>query len=280
MNYDSFYEGTVALEDVSKLYDIDNTSPTITLAAKIVNGVKQFIDWLIRLILKVMNSIRNLWNKLNNSFAKLRGDTFVVDEFGYMDKINEAKPILDNYYNDIVQLNKMDHYINQGSLFEDKAMDYVINGIRDTANIKRNTRRDYLESFTNFMTQAERERLRLTQLLEEAHQDIPATNPKSYSINVLKKTVDTEFNVRLKRMKDLEYQLGIVRNTYKNNNNFFKQHFTKVRKDIKRNNEVLKHCGSVINFTEQFKMLQVKLVNQAEDIEIDEKEVSVNTAAA
>ena len=282
MNYSSFYEGSIVMEDSQNIYDFNSESPSRTLMMKIVNGMKQFIDWLVRIILKLMQSIRNLWNKLNTSFARMRGDKFVIDEFGYMDKINECKPLLDSYFDTIIHLNKVDHQINKGLIFEDKAMNYVGNGVKDTLKIggSRNTRRDYQESFTNYMVQAERYKNRIGILVEEAYRDIPTKHPKSYSINVLKHAIETEFNSRLARMKDLQYQLQITQKTYHDNSKFLIRHFGKMGKDIKRNNELLKHCGTVIDFTEKVKMLQVRLSNQVEGIEINEKDASISLAVA
>lgn len=281
MNYTSFYEGSIAMEDSQSIYDFDSVSPSRTLAMQVINGMKRFIDWLVRIILKLMQSIRCLWNKLNTWFSKMRGDKFVVDEFGYMDKINEGKPLLDQYFDTIIHLNKTDHSINKGLTFEDKAMTYVGNGVKDSLKVggSRNTRRDYQEAFTNYMVQADRYRNRIGVILEEAYQDIPSKNPKSYSIIVLKKTIDTEFNSRLSRMRDLEYQLKIAQKTYHDNTKFLIRNFGKSGKDIKRNNMLLKHCGTLIDFTERFKMLQVKLANQVDGIEVDEKEAAVAVAA-
>jgi len=277
MDISTFYDNSIAFEETMGP-DINTVSPGSAIANKVLTQLKVFVNWLLGLVLKFIGSLKAIWRMFSNQIAKIRGGKFAVDEFGYMNYILEARPIIDDYFMTVDHLNKIDHQINKGLSFEDKAMNYVGDGVKGSLKIqsKKNTKRDNLEAFTNFMIQADRQKSKLTALLEEAHRDIPTEHPKSYSVDVLQKEVKREFDTRLEGMQRLKYNLEVVKKTYQENNNFIKRHFGKLSQHIKRNNQLLNHCASLINLTEQFKALQVKLINQINEVDIDLNDQNVS----
>lgn len=214
-----------------------------TIREKIGKVLSNIAQKLIAFASEIARVIVTFINVFRTTISTCMKSTIVVDTFGYIDIINKASPIIDEYHQYLVNLRMLDQKINETQ----SIMDGVKNKLRDTTiriiKDKETNRSRYENVIINF-DNADRCKEKLEGMINNAIENPRAIDrPKRYSIDNLDKLILYSLNARKKEVEDLRESLIVSKRFYDDRNFIYKCAHSE---DIKRNEQILKHTASLL----------------------------------
>lgn len=260
---DSMY---ITTETVVVDRDLNDSKFRMTMK-KIGKVVSDFIGTIIKMATTLISKIKGLYHEANKQIDAARSSVSVIDKYNYVAAATRASEIIDEYFGLLTKLRALDHEINKNT----SALDSIKQGMKENAigrGKNKESKRDMLEEVIFYLGKADECKEALDDLIQKTSRDIPINNPRRYSLDFIKKEINVTFTAKIKMLEDLKKQLEITKSMYDDRNFVYRKMHSE---DIRRNQTILAHAGSLIRQTEEFRHLYIKLLSQVDGVNISDE---------
>lgn len=261
---DSMY---ITTEAVVVDRDLNDSKFQMTMK-KIGKTISNFISSIIKMVSTLINKIKGLYHEANKQIDAARSSVSVVDSYNYVGACTRASEIIDEYFSLLTKLRALDHEINKTT----SALDSIKQGMKEGAigrGRNKESKRDMLEEVIFYLDKADECRDALTELIQKTKRNIPVNNPRRYSLDFIKKEINVTFTAKIRLLEDLKKQLEITKAMYDDRNFMYRKMHNE---DIRRNQTILNHAGSLIQQTEEFRSLYIKMLSQVDGVNISDSD--------
>lgn len=230
--------------------------PSDTIFTKIAAGLKNLVEWLYDMVVKLINIIPSLLRKISAKCSNIAPSATIVDKYGYVDIVQRSMAIIDVYTKTLKSLRIIDHELNKST----SLMDEMKSKLKDTtirSHTVQPSRRDNLENVILHFQKADEYKEGLDSLCDKLKVPIPVNYPKKYTLNFLKKEIEGGLNRQRRILVDLKKELENTRTIYNDSGFMYRMAHSN---DIKRNQNILNHTSYVIEKIAQLQSVYPKLV--------------------
>ena len=225
---------------------------------KVAVQFDKFITFILKLVQTVIGNVKRMFTKASSKFNTVSKNLVIVDTYGYVEASSAAYVLINEYYNVLIELNALDHIINQSAGLMDDVKDKLKSSTIGSIT-KKPSARDNYEKVTLKLTKADQLKEALQTLLANTKKSIPVTRPMRYSKEYIKREMNTKYSEITKLLKDLEFQLKNAQATYKTRNFMYRRWH---KEDITRNQNMLNHTTGLIALTNEFQNFYFLVMSQ------------------
>lgn len=250
-------ESLLALESFNE-NNMDNNSNS--LLKKISRQLRNFAEWLYRLIVKLINNLTSLFNRTNKSMHSLSSKVIISDPYGYVDCIEQGTSIIALNYSHLKSIRRLDmNIVKDASL-----MDALKEKMKDMTygSKPEMTTRQYYEDIHRHFKESDDCFESMDKLLKDANENKTHIPIKRYQKDGLEKKINIPLKKIIACLNELKDDVENAKQTYEERN-FLYRKFRK--QDIERNNKLLNYSAKLIEQAEGLKELYIKLISYVEE---------------
>lgn len=223
---------------------------------QLIKAMLKFIDTVIKLIVACINSLKRLVDKVFMRIGMSVESTFIMDPYGYVDAIRIAIPMLQEYKDSILDLMMYDRETNKTSNVSDTLRDSLIDKTVRIVQPK-TTKREISENILRCFKKCDAYKELLHENIQKTCANHPLPVPMKYPFGYLTKTFQEPLNHLISDLTEIKKDVEISKEWYAKSKFLYRVIHSD---DIRRNKDILNHVISLIEITEKYKAMYVKLL--------------------